>query len=52
MSDSIEKNVSQDPPEDWFTILIFSIYNLVILGMTIKWFIPETKKLIKEELYE
>jgi len=30
---------------DPLTLLLVSIYNAVILGMTIKWLIPEVKKL-------
>jgi len=37
------------PEEDWFTILIFSIYNAIIFGMTIKWLIPEMKKVVGRE---
>ncbi|GEM_PF-2384954 len=37
------------PEEDWFTILIYSIYNATIFGMTIKWLIPEMKKVMRRE---
>jgi len=37
----------ENPEEDWFTVLVISIYNAVIFAMAIKWVIPQFKEFIK-----
>jgi hypothetical protein len=38
-----------DPPEqDPITVMLILIFNAIVLGMAIKWLIPEMKKTVME----
>jgi uncharacterized membrane protein SpoIIM required for sporulation len=36
------------PEQDPLTVMLILIFNAVVLGMAIKWLIPEVKKIVTE----
>jgi uncharacterized membrane protein SpoIIM required for sporulation len=36
------------PEQDPLTVMLILIFNAVVLGMAIKWLIPEMKKIVTE----